>query len=192
MLPYVFSQRLPHACGAPVCALKVLSRSNCWAPKWSSQIVHRLCDTSPTCIFIMKAMFLYLETTFFFVCFGWLCGLIFVFNSSLRDKKRRKDPTLLSACSVSPEVWDVNSLVSLYGFPKALNMWWYLIGCSMSSVPWYNSRYDHEIRKSICALNHREGEQLSRKEQPTVQASDKWSERRRLWDYFPSFKQSSI
>lgn len=41
----------------------------------------------------------------------------FVFNSSLRIK-RRKNPTLLSAYAASPEVLDINTVCFLYGFPK--------------------------------------------------------------------------
>lgn len=68
-------QSLPEAApcsGAPVCALKVLSRSTVELPNEAAfgQIVHRLCDNSPTCIFIMKASVSIFETTFFFVCFG--------------------------------------------------------------------------------------------------------------------------
>ena len=55
-----------------VCALKVLSRSAVELPNEAAfgQIVHRLCDNSPTCIFIMKESVSIFETTVFFVCFG--------------------------------------------------------------------------------------------------------------------------
>lgn len=59
------------------------------------QIFHRLYDNSPTCIFILKESVSIFETNFFFVlggCVAWN----FVFNSSLRIK-RRKNPALLSA-----------------------------------------------------------------------------------------------
>ena len=47
-------------------------------------------------------------------------------------------------------------------------------------------------KKEHLWLNHREGEQLGRKEQlpQADQASEKWSERRRLWDYFPLLNKS--
>lgn len=56
----------------------------------------------------------------YFVCLFVLGGCvawIFVFNSSWRIK-RRKNPTLLAAYAASPEVWDINTVCFLYGFPK--------------------------------------------------------------------------
>lgn len=65
-----------------------------------------------------RRMFLYLKLIFLFVLGGSVAWIFFfVFNSSLRIK-RRKNPTLLSAYAASPEVLDINTVCFLYGFPK--------------------------------------------------------------------------
>lgn len=127
-------------------------------------------------------------------CVAW----IFVVNSSLRIK-RRKNPTLLSAYAASPEVWDINTVCFLYGFPKGTENvmifnWLFHVFSALVQQP---IRSWNE--KEHLWLNHGEGEQLGRKEQlpQAVQASERWSERRHLWDYIPLlnkaiFKKSEL
>lgn len=96
----------------------------------------------------MKKSVSIFETTFFlFVLGGWVTW-IFVFNSSLRIK-RRKNPTLLSACAASPEVWDINTVCFLYGFPKGTENvifnWLFHVFSSL-----VKRQTHHEMRKSIC------------------------------------------
>lgn len=101
-----------------VCAPIAQSNKSCWAPQIKQASVRFFTDfrTIFPHAYSSWRVFLYLKLFFLFVlggCVAW----IFVFNSSLRIK-RRKNPTLLSAYAASPEVWDINTVCFLYGFPK--------------------------------------------------------------------------
>lgn len=131
----------------------------------------------------------FLDLKLFFVCLFVLGGCvawIFVFNSSWRIK-RRKNPTLLAAYAASPEVWDINTVCFLYGFPKGtenvMRFNW-LFHVFSALVKQQTQSWDE---KEHLWLNHGAWEQIGRKEQPprAVQASGRFSERRSLWGYVP-------
>jgi hypothetical protein len=78
--------------------------------------------------------------------------------------KRRKNPTLLSACAASPEVWDINTVCFLCDFPKGTeNVIFNWLFHVFSSLVKQQTQSWNE--KEHLWLNHGEWEQLGRKEQ---------------------------